>query len=275
MTAKELIALIDRGIDSPDALQPVRRLVLDLAVRGKLADADRDGEPGPALLERLLSERAQNGAGKQRRGSLRDDDNESTELPFTLPERWASVRLGHALHLVNGRAFKPVEWSKNGLPIIRIQNLNKLDAPFNHCDLEIPERFHVQSGDLLISWSGTPGTSFGAHIWDRGHGLLNQHIFRAELVADVFIPAFLKLAVNSRLLDMIGQAHGGVGLQHITKPKLERLVLPLPPISEQEAIVAKVDEASQTCDDLEQQLRLIETHRRQLLEASVDRALST
>jgi len=44
------------------------------------------------------------------------------------------VKVGKALRLINGRAFKPTEWKASGLPIIRIQNLNNPEAPFNYYD---------------------------------------------------------------------------------------------------------------------------------------------
>src|SRR5690554_6101358 len=90
-------------------------------------------------------------------------------------------RLGDICKLRNGRAFKPEEWSDRGLPIIRIQNLNDLTKPFNYCNLDIDDKFVVNTDDLLFSWSGTPGTSFGAFIWNRGKGYLNQHIFRVDV----------------------------------------------------------------------------------------------
>lgn len=198
----------------------------------------------------------------------------SQETPFRVPPSWAFVRLGDALDLVNGRAFKPTEWSMSGMPIIRIQNLNDPRASFNYCDASIPERFHVRHGDFLISWSGTPGTSFGAHIWDGGDALLNQHIFRAEQVADVFHPPFLKLAINARLLELIDQAHGGVGLQHITKPKLERLPLTVPPDREQIRIVTEVDRLDAVCDELETNLATRAEDRRRLLDAILEEATS-
>jgi type I restriction enzyme S subunit len=251
MNPPQIISLFDRVSESRDAIPKLRRLILDLAVRGKLVEGDRIDARASELLRTIQSERAR----LVKIGKIRKQQTspviESEEVPFDVPGHWALVRLGDALELVNGRAFKPNEWSKIGLPIIRIQNLNNPDAPFNYTDAAIPAKFHVKDGDFLISWSGTPGTSFGAHIWRRGNAILNQHIFKAELIGNAFLPAFLKLAINSRLLELIDQAHGGVGLQHVTKPKLERLPLTLPPYPEQQRIVAKVDELMALCDRME------------------------
>src|SRR5437870_4748273 len=90
---------------------------------------------------------------------------------------WKRVRIGDTLRLVNGSAFKPTDWSKDGIPIVRIQNLNNPEAAFNRTTRELPEKFKLRGGELLFAWSGTPGTSFGAHIWRGGDAWLNQHIF--------------------------------------------------------------------------------------------------
>lgn len=273
MNPGHLLVQFDRISEAPDAIRRLRRFILDLAVRGKLVEQDWEDEPASELVERIQAERIRLvGAG-----ALREREEmppiKTDEVPFDVPVTWALVRLGQALALTNGRAFKPMEWSRAGLPIIRIQNLNDPDAPFNFCDISVSQKVHVTTGDLLISWSGTPGTSFGAHIWDRGHAILNQHIFRAELISDAFLPPFLKLAINSRLLELIDQAHGGVGLQHITKPKLERLPLTLPPVAEQHRIVAKVNELMTLCDRLEEAQAERERLRGRLLEAVLHKAL--
>jgi type I restriction enzyme S subunit len=175
------------------------------------------------------------------------------------------------MDMINGKAFKPEEWSTAGTPIIRIQNLNNQNAPFNHCKAALDPKYNVQNGDFLISWSGTPGTSFGAFIWTRGFAYLNQHIFRCELVDGLFLKEFLRLAINARLDEMISQAHGAVGLRHITKGKLESIRLPLPPLAEQKRIVAKVDELMALCDTLEAQQQERDTRHAALSRAALAR----
>ena len=152
------------------------------------------------------------------------------------------VKVKDISDLQNGKAFKPSDWTNDGLPIIRIQNLNDESKPFNHCDGEVEEKYHIKNGDLLFSWSGTPGTSFGAFIWNRGEAYLNQHIYRVDINNETDTK-FFKYALNSKLREIIDQSHGGVGLKHITKKKLENIEIPLPSLSEQKAIVAKLDRA--------------------------------
>jgi type I restriction enzyme S subunit len=153
------------------------------------------------------------------------------------------VPFGSICKLQNGRAFKPSDWSEKGDPIVRIQNLNNESKPFNYCNFSVEERFHINTGDLLFSWSGTPGTSFGAFFWNRGFGVLNQHIFRVDVDKNKISKDYLRYAINSQLNYIIDQAHGGVGLKHITKGKLEAVEIPLPPLVEQKRIGTILDKA--------------------------------
>lgn len=153
------------------------------------------------------------------------------------------VPFGSICKLQNGRAFKPSDWSDKGDPIVRIQNLNDESKPFNYCNFSVDEKFHINTGDLLFSWSGTPGTSFGAFFWNRGFGVLNQHIFRVDIDENKISKDYLRYAINSQLNYIIDQAHGGVGLKHITKGKLEAVEIPLPPLDEQKRIAVILDKA--------------------------------
>ena len=92
-----------------------------------------------------------------------------------LPDGWRWTQLGELASYINGRAFKPEDWETTGIPIIRIQNLTDKQAEFNYYSRAVEDRYIVEDGDLLISWSA----SLDAFIWDRGTAILNQHIFKA------------------------------------------------------------------------------------------------
>ncbi|MNF72514.1 Type-1 restriction enzyme EcoKI specificity protein [compost metagenome] len=65
---------------------------------------------------------------------------------------------------------------------------------------------------------------------------MNQHIFKVVFNRDLVDSSFLKFAINDTLDELIAQAHGGVGLRHITKGKLEATEISLPPLEEQRRI---------------------------------------
>jgi type I restriction enzyme S subunit len=158
-----------------------------------------------------------------------------------LPRGWAEAPIGSLCTLNNGRAFKPTEWTTEGIPIVRIQNLNNPDAAYNHFSGEFDERYHLRGGELLFAWSGTPGTSFGAHVWRGGEAVLNQHIFRVDFDESSLEKRFLRYAINRKLEELISIAHGGVGLRHVTKGKFENTLVAVPPLNEQKRISDKLD----------------------------------
>jgi len=159
-----------------------------------------------------------------------------------LPRGWAYARIKDICDLINGRAFKPSDWSSKGLPIVRIQNLNDPDADFNYCDFPVEEKFLIDSRQLLFAWSGTPETSFGAHIWNRGKAVLNQHIFRVEIEENYLVKSYMMHLLNHNISEYIRKAHGTAGLAHITKGLFENSVVSIPPFNEQRRIVDKIEE---------------------------------
>lgn len=168
---------------------------------------------------------------------------------------WTRVKLRDIATYINGRAFKPSEWSKKGLPIIRIQNLNRDKSEFNYCDFKVDQKYFVDNGDLLFAWSGTPDTSFGAHIWKGTKAVLNQHIFRIEIDPTKVTKAFLLYALNNKVKEYVAKAHGTAGLAHITKRKFEESEILLPPIREQNRIVSKIEELFSELDKGVEQLK--------------------
>ena len=170
------------------------------------------------------------------------------------PSKWLMVELGSVCNFINGKAFKPSEWekvSKKGMPIIRIQNLNNINAKFNYYSKKIPEKYIVKYSDLLFSWSGSKGTSFGPHIWNKDRGILNQHIFKVEY-SSKYLKGFLYLALKKIVTEVENNLHGGVGLVHITKGNLEKLKIPLPPIKIQEETVKEIESYQKIIDAAKQ-----------------------
>lgn len=189
-----------------------------------------------------------------------------------LPEGWVNAPIKELCHLINGKAFKPSEWSTTGLPIVRIQNLNNPSASYNYFDGHVEDRFLIENGDLLFAWSGTPGTSFGAHIWKGERAVLNQHIFKIVYPRNLIDQSFFKYAINQKLDEIIRKAHGGSGLRHITKGKFEKISISLPPISEQKLIVESVEGLLQKSGDAKAALdtipSLIDQYRQTVLAAA-------
>lgn len=195
-----------------------------------------------------------------------------------LPNGWAIAKIGELCSLINGRAFKPQEWSNNGLPIIRIQNLNNRKAPFNQFSGALDERHLIKKEDLLFAWSGTPGTSFGAHIWHGDDAALNQHIFKIDFNTAAVERNFLRYAINQKLDELIGAAQGGVGLRHVTKGTFEETSISFPPHAEQARIAKALDGLLAQVDTLKARLdalpTLIKRFRQSVLSAAVSGQLT-
>ena len=155
---------------------------------------------------------------------------------------WTVKRLGDLFAFKNGRAFKKEEWTTKGLPIIRIQNLNNEDASFNYFAGEYSQDILVEPGDLLFSWSGTVGSSFGSHLWNGEPGVLNQHIFKIRL-RETIAKRYAFHGLRYITAEIEQSVSGAVGLVHITKEKLNEFTLPVPPLAEQQRIVGLLDEA--------------------------------
>ncbi|MCK4732624.1 MAG: restriction endonuclease subunit S [Methanophagales archaeon] len=133
-----------------------------------------------------------------------------------LPEGWAKSKLSELAEYINGKAFKPEEWEKEGTPIIRIENLTDEKAPFNYYRDECKEKYKIVDGDLLVSWSAT----LDAFIWQRGSAYLNQHIFKVVPSENKVNNFFLYFLLRYSMKKLRENIHGAT-MQHITKPKFD------------------------------------------------------
>jgi type I restriction enzyme S subunit len=154
--------------------------------------------------------------------------------------KWRSDCLGDLATFTNGRAFRPTDWAATGRPIVRIQNLNG-SKEFNYFQGEIEPRHAVENGDLLFGWSGSRGTSFGAHVWQGPSAVLNQHIFKVNARPSID-QSFLAHLLRWATARIERRAHGASALVHVTKPEIESFRVDLPDSKDcQRAITVVLD----------------------------------
>ncbi|MER6074963.1 restriction endonuclease subunit S [Streptomyces sp. NPDC001817] len=166
------------------------------------------------------------------------------------------VALGDVATFTNGVAFTSADWHEHGSRIIRIQNLTDATKPFNRTTRQVPERFHVRPGDLLVSWSAT----LGVFAWQGPDvALLNQHIFRVRPNRAVVDKRYLRHAIGAVLRKAERHLHGAT-MRHVNKSDLLAERFYCPSLEEQaraagvldavDALRAGRQRALELCDEL-------------------------
>ena len=227
----DLISTIEQSqSDLQVTIKQTKSKILDLAIYGKLVPQDPNDEPASELLKRI---------------------NPKAEITCDnghYPLGWCKTQLKYIADYVNGRAFKPEEWETNGLPIVRIQNLNDETAPYNKSSKSYEEKYLINKGDLLFAWAA----SLGTYVWEKGDAWLNQHIFK--VIPLVFMDKlYLYYSLESLIKDFYKESHGS-GMVHITKKKFEDIECFVPPFAEQQRIVAKIEELLSILDSIQKSL---------------------
>jgi len=149
-----------------------------------------------------------------------------------IPEGWELIPLYNTAEYVNGGAFKAKDLneSKDGLPIIKIAELKSgLSAQTKYTIKEVPEKYRINSDDMLYSWSGSPETSLEVFKWFGGAGWLNQHIFKINTKSKeqkVFVYFLLKY-LKPQLIN-IAKNKQTTGLGHVTVADMKRLKVVVP-----------------------------------------------
>lgn len=163
------------------------------------------------------------------------------------------VNLGDVATYINGYAFKPEHRGKKGLPIIRIQDLNGNSHDLAFFDGKYPEQVEINTGDILISWSG----SLGVYKWNKGKALLNQHIFKVLFNKIKIDKEYFCYAVKNSLSVMSQQTHGAT-MKHITKKDFDKVLIPYPSLNTQRKIAQKLNIVTELIVFYETELSLME-----------------
>lgn len=128
---------------------------------------------------------------------------------------------------INGASFKPHEYGTKGLPIIKIAELKSgISSSTLLFYGDKDEKYYIDNGDILFSWSGNPDTSIDVFIWTHGKAILNQHIFNVKSLYEAKWFTYLLLKSHMPVFTKIAADKQTTGLGHVTVADLKRLTFP-------------------------------------------------
>ena len=248
--------------------EQLKKSILQEAVQGKLVPQDPNDEPASVLLERIRAE-------KQRlikEGKIKKDKHESVifrrdnshyekldgierciddEIPFEIPDSWEWVRLGTLFQHNTGKALNSSNSTGKKLSYITTSNLywdrfelEKLkEMPFTENEIE---KCTVTRGDLLVCEGGDIGR---AAIWKYDYPIrIQNHIHRLRPYTNISIRFYYYIFYLYKNIGLIGGK--GIGIQGLSSNAIHQLLFPLPPLQEQNKIVAAIESLIPYCERL-------------------------
>ena len=277
MNAELLLEHFHRLGDAPDALPRLRRFILDLAVRGKLVDQSAKDEPASLLLKKIAKARNEALESGVIKKLPHPKPVAQEEIPFAVPSGWEVCRMVSVASKLGAgstpRGGKAV-YQNEGVPFLRSQNVYNDSLRLDDVALipkAIHERMsgtHIQPKDLLLNITGASIGRCAIVSDDFEEGNVSQHVAIIRLF-DPSIRAFLHLSlISPHYQNVIDDVQVGVSREGLSMQGLKQFAMLIPPLAEQQRIVAKVDEPMALCDTLEAAQREREQQRTRLTAAS-------
>ena len=273
----------------------LRKSILQLAIQGKLVKQDPKDEPASVLVEKIYEEKkkliAEGKIKKEKVESriFKGDDNRyyekigketkdiTDELPFEIPESWEWIRLYNIANIYNGNSINENEKIKkyknleNGYNYIATKDISfdKIVNYNNGIKIPFETQFKVapKGNVLLCIEGGSAGRKIALLSEDVCFGnklaCFNNYINISDyLYLYLQSPIFLQLFKTE-----VSGIIGGVSIN-----TLKTLILPLPPLSERQRIVKRIEQIEpllQQYDKLEKQLTKLENEITDKLKKSI------
>jgi len=252
-----------------DQIKHLRKVILSLAVRGKLVEQNPEDEPASELLKRIVKEKAK----LVEVGKVRKTYKLPTQDPvrqYALPDSWEWTTIESVAHIEMGQSPKSVYYNRLGNGIAFFQG--KADFGPRHPTPRYwctkPTKI-AEAGDILLSIRAPVGPT---NVADRrcciGRGLAALQPLKGLYYE------FMLLALGAFESDLASRGFGTTFVA-ITKKQLMIYGFPLPPLAEQHRIVAKVNELMSLCDQLEADIAGADHTRTQLLKSLLHDELAT
>ncbi len=232
--------------------QQLKNAILQEAITGRLVPQDPNDEPASVLLDRIRKEKAKLvKEGKLKKKDLEEKPISKEEIPFEIPESWEWVRLKNLVSLItkgSSPSWQGIKYVDEGVLFITSENVREgfldlsspkfLEESFN----ELQRRSILKKGDLLTNIVGASIGRTAEFDLDTDNCNINQAVAIIRLI-DYSIKTLLLKIFNSSFIinQMIGKTVE-TARPNISLSSIENLLIPLPPLSEQHRIVAKIEE---------------------------------
>ena len=214
--------------------------ILDLAIHGKLVPQDPNDEPASELLRRINP-----------KAEITCDNPQYGKLP----KGWCSCTLRNVCSFTNGFAFNSDAYKNNGIPLVRISNItNEGKIDLNSCVYiqdEIDEQYIIEKGDFLVAMSGATTGKMGVYTYGE-ISYLNQRVGKIKASKALYTP-YMHYLMYSQVDNILKMAYGGAQPNISAKAILAIRIL-LPPLAEQQRIVAKIEDLFTQLDKIEASL---------------------
>lgn len=216
------------------------------------------------LKEKLIEEKKE-----QKKGLMQKLLTGEIRLPGFDGE-WEEVRLGEVIELQGGYAFESSAYKDDGVPIVRISNIEKTinlnkDVVYYN-PIEINERFLVKKGDLLIAMSGATTGKTGIYK-NSNIAYLNQRVGKFLSISDDLHYEYLYHLVESKGFQNQLSTRLVAGAQpNISSVDVEGLSFRIPPLQEQKAIAQILATADKEIDLLTQELEQLKLQKKGLMQ---------
>ncbi|MEO9477261.1 MAG: restriction endonuclease subunit S [Cyclobacteriaceae bacterium] len=261
------------------AVKKLRETILQLAVQGKLTKHWRsenpDVEPASLLLEKIKAEKAQLIKDKKIKKEKPLPEITAEEIPYELPEGWSWCRLGDVTTIKGGKRLPKGEsltTENTGRVYIRVTDMKNgtIDDSRLHYVTEdvfkIISQYIIEKEDLYLTIVGATIGKLGL-VPERFHGMsLTENaarIIRYQIAKEFLYHTMISDLVQNQFFDKTNQ----VGVPKLALHRVAKTLMPLPPLEEQKAIVAKVNALMGLCDGLEKAIEDSTTQVEQLMQS--------
>ena len=236
----------------------LRQKILDLAIRGKLVPQDPNDEPASVLLERIRTEKERlikEGKIKRSKKSASDTPHYENEVLFEVPESWECCHVSDIFEL-NPKNNVPDDTQSGFIPMACVDDGFGYAHSFETRPWgEIRKGYsHFQNGDIGIAkispcFENRKSTIFYDLPNGIGAGTTELTVLRGHCVNIEF---YLYLFQSEwYIFEGTKEFKGVVGQQRVNKEIFTTLLIPLPPIEEQNRIVTEIKKWFSLIDTLE------------------------